>query len=83
MSPDNLAVLPDYVLMETFKPGRPDGVQGAFSLLGRFLSHVVALKATGEVSLLNPDGVVVAKAMVSVEETDACKLDTVEGPGHR
>ena len=69
--------------METFKPGRPDGVQGAFSLLGRFPGQVVALKAAGEVSLLNPDGVVVAKAMVSVEETEAFRLETVEGPGRR
>lgn len=46
MSPDNRAVLPDYVLMEIMKPGRPEGVQGAFSILGQFPSQILALKGT-------------------------------------
>jgi hypothetical protein len=71
MSPDNRAVLPDYVLMEAFKPGRPDGVQGAFSILSRFPEQVVALKGTGEVSGLDPDHVEMAEAMISHEETEA------------
>jgi hypothetical protein len=33
MSPDNRAVLTDYVLIETFKPGRPHEVQEAFLIL--------------------------------------------------
>lgn len=30
LSPANIAVLPDYVVMETYKPGRLDGLQCAF-----------------------------------------------------
>jgi hypothetical protein len=71
MSQHNLAILPDYVLMESFKSGRTDGIRSAFSILGRFPGQVVALKATGEVSLLDPDRVAMSKAMVSAEETQA------------
>lgn len=72
MSPDNLAILPDYVLRETFKTGRADGVRGAFSILGQFPNQVVALQGTGSVSALNPDAVVtMADAMASRDETAA------------
>jgi hypothetical protein len=53
MSPDNQAVLPDYVLMEIFKPGQPDEVRSAFSILAQFPGQVVALKGTGSVCGLN------------------------------
>lgn len=65
MSPDNRAILPDYVLMEVFKPGDPVAVQRAFAILRQFPSQVVALIGTGEVSVLNPDLVDVRKAMIS------------------
>lgn len=71
MSSSNQALLPDYVLMEAFKPGQPDGVQGAFSILRQFPDQVVALKGTGAVSSLNPDVVVMTDAMVCHEETAA------------
>ena len=74
LSKRNLAILPDYVLMETFKSGRSDGVRSAFSVLGRFPDQVVALKATGEVSLLNPDRVTMSEAMVSTERVQGPQL---------
>jgi hypothetical protein len=71
MSPDNRAVLPDYVLMEIHKPGRPDGVKGAFSILGQFPGQILALKGTGVISSLNPDVVDLPEAMICAEETSA------------
>lgn len=71
MSPDNLALLPDYVLMEAFKPGQPEGVKGAFSILRQFPDQVLALKGTGAASSLNPDTVVMADAMMCHDETAA------------
>lgn len=65
MSTENVAVLPDYVLMEVFKPGHPAAVQRAFLILGQFPNQVLALNGTGEVSVLNPDLVDVRRAMVS------------------
>ena len=85
MSPRNLAVLPDYVMMEAFKPGRLDGLQAAFSVLGRFPGQVLALKGTGAVCRLDPDAVAIAAAMVSEDETDAfpsfCKYVRTAGRG--
>lgn len=71
MSPDNQAVLPDYVLMEIFKPGQPDEVRSAFSILGQFPGQVVALKGTGSVCNLNPDQVAMPDSMINEEETSA------------
>jgi len=71
MSPANLAVLPDYMLMEVFKPGQPDEVRSAFSILAQFPGQVVLLKGTGAVCSLNPDLVVVADAMINADETAA------------
>jgi len=71
MSPRNVAVVTDYVMMEAFKPGRLDGLQAAFSVLGRFPGQVLALKGTGSVCRLDPDGVAMAAAMVSQDETIA------------
>jgi hypothetical protein len=71
MSPDNQAVLPDYVLMEIFKPGQPDEVRSAFSILAQFPGQVVALKGTGSVCGLNPDHVAMPESMINEEETSA------------
>jgi hypothetical protein len=69
MSPENLVVLPDYVLMEVFKTGQPDEVRTSFSILGQFAGQVLALRGTGDVSTLNPDAADVREAMISKEET--------------
>jgi hypothetical protein len=74
LSKQNLAILLYYVLMETFKSGRFDGVRSAFSILGRFPDQVVALKATGEVSLLDPDRVTMSEAMVSTERVQGPQM---------
>lgn len=71
MSPSNRALLPDYVLMEAFKPGQPAGARDAFSILRQFPDQVLALKGTGAVSSLNPDAVVMADAMICPDETAA------------
>lgn len=71
MSPDNRAVLTDYVMMEIMKPGRPEGVQGAFSILGQFPGQILALKGTGVVSSLAPDEVALPEAMICLDETAA------------
>ena len=83
MSSDNRAVLPDYVLMEIMKPGRPEGVQGAFSILGQFPSQILALKGTGIVSSLNPDEVELPEAMICLDETAAIPefLDQLQHAG--
>jgi len=71
LSPDNRVVLPDYVLMEVVKPGRPEEVRAAFSILGQFPDQVVVLKGTGDVSALNPGPEPMADTMISTDETGA------------
>lgn len=71
MSQRNMAVLSDYVLMEVFKPGRPEEVRSAFSILAQFPRQVVALKGTGSVCGLNPDQVAMPEAMINEDETSA------------
>jgi hypothetical protein len=71
MAPGNVAVLPDYVLMEAFKPGRLDGLQAAVSILRRFPCQVLALHGTGTVCRLDPDAVAMTAAMISQDETNA------------
>jgi hypothetical protein len=71
MTPDNKAVLPDYVVMEAFKPRRWDGLRAAFSVLSKFPRQVIALHGSAAVSVLNPDAVVMTDAMISQNETEA------------
>jgi hypothetical protein len=70
-SSDHKAVLPDYVLMEAYKPSRLDGLQAAFSVLSQFPRQVIALHGTASASALDPGAVVMAEAMISAEETEA------------
>lgn len=71
MSPDHKAVLPDYVLMEAFKPRQWEGLRAAFSVLSQFPDQVIALQGSATASALNPDAVVMADAMISSSETEA------------
>lgn len=71
LSPANVAVLPDYVVMEAYKPGRLDGLQSAFAILRQFPGQIWVLKGTGDISRLDPDLPDFAEAMVEPEETAA------------
>jgi hypothetical protein len=73
MSPDNIAVLPDYVAMESFKPASLEGLRTQFAILSRFPDQVLILKGTGEVSQLNPDAVDMADAMIDREHSSDFK----------
>jgi len=70
-SPDNRAVLPDYVAMERFKPDNLEALRDGFAVLKPFADQVVILKGTGEVSRLNPDDHFLPDAMIDTDQTEA------------
>lgn len=70
-SPENRAVLPDYVAMERFKMGDLDRLREGFAVLKLFANQVVVLKATGEISTLNPDVEQFPDALIDKDQTEA------------
>lgn len=54
LSPDNFAVLTEYLFIETYSPGSIDRIQQDFSLLSRYPAQVVVLKSTRAISELAP-----------------------------
>lgn len=71
LSPDNRAVLIDYVTMERLKPDNLANLDAGLAVLRDFPSQVIALKSTGEVSQLVPGQRGMAEAMVNDDETRA------------
>lgn len=67
----NRAVLPDYVVMERFKPDNLQALRDGFSVLKPFADQVVILKSTGDVSRLNPDHEIFPDAMIDTDQTEA------------
>ncbi len=71
LSPDNRAILPDYVAMERFKPDDLNHLYAAFSPLKPFAHQVMILKSTGEVSRLNPDVDALPADLIDADQTEA------------
>lgn len=71
MSRTSVAVLPDYVLMETFKSGDLGHLRDAFEILSLFPDQVVALKGTEHVSKLTGSASAIAQGMINLDETVA------------
>lgn len=84
-SPENRAVLSDYVAMERFKMGDLDRIREGFAVLKPFANQVVVLKGTGEISTLNPDVEQFPEALIDMEQTEAftefCRLLDRAGGG--
>lgn len=86
LSPDNRAILIDYVTMERLKPDNLANLNAGLSVLRDFPGQVVALKSTGEVSQLVPGQRDMAEAMVNDDETEAfpdfCRYVRLALDGH-
>lgn len=71
LSATHRAVIPDYVLMERFKPSNIQTLVAGFEVLRAFPRQVIALKGTGAVTQLNPDVDLLPGTMVDPDETEA------------
>lgn len=70
-SAENRAVLPDYVVMERFKPDNVQALQRGFLVLKEYAPQVLVLKGTGAVSQLDPAVGNLAFDMIDRDQTSA------------
>jgi hypothetical protein len=69
LSPNNRAVLTDFVAMEAYQPDANHHVLGNMRVVASFPRRVIVLKGTGEVATLDPTREVFPSAIIDREQT--------------
>jgi hypothetical protein len=69
--PENIAVLCDYAMMESFKGSGETNIRRSLQIVSRHGSQVILLKPTGVITAMQPTAPELPQSLIDQEHTDA------------